>query len=123
MMLASLGLAIAVPYHALLPESGRVCMSTATYLKTAECNLDCNGEKLECPEDCMCAPGNASTDLRFGLPAESFARLIQATDRQTSVSSSVPAAALLRRLQAETATVASLPKEMVGSCEATPRPR
>jgi hypothetical protein len=58
------------------PDSGTVCISTAVHTKTAQCNLDCNARGRQCPKECLCAPAEASLELSFGMPSDSFASLV-----------------------------------------------
>ena len=144
-MLLLLSAASGLP-RVLLPESaGSVCLSTATHRKTSECNIDCNARRhRKCPHECMCAPANTSKmDLRFGLPADSFKRLVRSAQEQADEASPrrpitefltdhrftadeaapilpMPAATadfLSRRHDStEGSPTATLPNNMVGSC-------
>ena len=57
--------------------SGYLCVSTAVHIKTATCNLMCNGRR--CPDVCLCmradVPSLVATSLSSAMPSDAFLKL------------------------------------------------
>ena len=56
--------------------SGYLCVSTAVHIKTATCNLMCNGRR--CPDVCLCMRADVSaisTSLSSAMPSDAFVKL------------------------------------------------
>jgi len=55
------------------------CLSTATYVQTASCNVGCNSNQPQyCANECLCqrAANNVTVDLSRGLPSSEFRELV-----------------------------------------------
>ena len=54
----------------------KLCLSNSPRFKSAQCNLDCNTRGRQCPKECLCSPAKDSLELSFGMPSDSFAKLV-----------------------------------------------
>jgi hypothetical protein len=102
--------------------SGYLCVSTAVHIKTATCNLMCNGRR--CPEVCLCMRADVSaisTSLSSAMPSDAFVKLasmLESPDERLAAhqvafdASAAPKATTPMVRQG--VPVAKLPNEMAG---------
>merc|ERR1719352_713029 len=61
-----------VPSH-----PGRLCLSTATNIRTVTCNVGCNSNQLHaCPRACLCTAANITADVSRGMDSGAFRQLM-----------------------------------------------
>ena len=110
-----------VPDPSMKP-SGYLCVSTAVHIKTATCNLMCNGRR--CPEVCLCMRADVSaisTSLSSAMPSDAFVKLasmLESPDerlagRQVAFDASAAPKATTTMVR-QGVPMAKLPNEMAG---------
>ena len=92
---------------------GRLCLSTATNIRTVTCNVGCNSNQLHaCPRACLCTAANITADVSRGMDSGAFRQLMGKLPKREPKLPTVSAARLADPI-APAATV-SLPDDMTG---------
>ena len=92
---------------------GRLCLSTATNIRSVTCNVGCNSNQLHaCPRACLCTAANITADVSRGMDSGAFRQLMGKLPKREPKLPAVSAARLADPI-APAATV-SLPDDMTG---------
>ena len=92
---------------------GRLCLSTATNIRTVTCNVGCNSNQLHaCPRACLCTAANITADVSRGMDSGAFRQLMGKLPKREPKLPAVSAARLADPIAP--ATTVSLPDDMTG---------
>ena len=92
---------------------GRLCLSTATNIRTVTCNMGCNSNELHaCPRACLCTAANITADVSRGMDSGAFRQLMGKLPKREPELPAVSAARLADPIAP--AAPVSLPDDMTG---------
>ena len=94
---------------------GRLCLSTATNIRTVTCNVGCNSNQLHaCPRACLCTAANITADVSRGMDSGAFRQLMGKLPKREPKLPAVSAARLADPIAPAAAATVSLPDDMTG---------